>query len=57
MSYLKYVAMAYAFFALVLAWDFITPRLQLRQQLREARRRAARPARSNTSAADTELSR
>ncbi len=42
MSYLSYVVSAYAVFAIVLLWDFISPRLQLRRQLRAARRRAAR---------------
>ncbi|WP_305805470.1 heme exporter protein CcmD [Stenotrophomonas sp. YIM B06876] len=57
MSYFKYVAMAYAVFALVLAWDFIAPRLQLRQQLRDARRRAGRSRRGDAAAADAELTR
>ncbi len=55
MSYFKYVAMAYAVFALVLAWDFCIPRLQLRQQLRDARRRAARTARKPDAGDDREL--
>lgn len=55
MSYFKYVAMAYAVFALVLAWDFCIPRLQLRQQLRDARRRAARTARNPAAGDNTEL--
>jgi len=42
MSYQAYVIAAYAVFALVLAWDFVVPRLQLRQQLRAARLRVAR---------------
>jgi len=44
MSYLGYVIAAYGVFAVVLLWDFIAPRLQLRQQLRAARLRAARGA-------------
>ena len=44
MSYAGYVIAAYAVFAAVLAWDFIAPRLQLRQQLRAARLRAVREA-------------
>lgn len=44
MTYLKYVVAAYAVFALVLAWDYLAPRLQIRQQLRTARLRAARAA-------------
>ncbi|RXR07006.1 heme exporter protein CcmD [Pseudoxanthomonas composti] len=42
MSYLPYVIGAYAVFVLVLAWDFIAPRLQLRRQLRAARALARR---------------
>lgn len=42
MSYLPYVIGAYAVFVLVLAWDFIAPRLQLRRQLRAARALAQR---------------
>ncbi|MCD9086771.1 heme exporter protein CcmD [Stenotrophomonas sp. SY1] len=57
MSYFKYVALAYAVFFIVLAWDFIVPRLQLRQQLREARNRIARVNRSVAAHDDGELSR
>lgn len=42
MSYQSYVVAAYAVFAIVLLWDFVAPRLQLRRQLRAARQRAAR---------------
>ena len=42
MTYLEYVIGAYAVFALVLAWDFLAPRLQVRRELRAARLRAAR---------------
>ena len=42
MNYLPYVIGAYAVFAIVLSWDYVVPRLQLRQQLRAARLRAAR---------------
>ena len=45
MSYLAYVVGAYAVFATVLAWDFIVPRLQIRQQLRAARQRKTRATR------------
>ena len=46
MSYLAYVAAAYAVFAVVMAWDFLAPRRSIRRQLRalrlrETRRRAA----------------
>ena len=57
MTYFKYVAMAYAVFFIVLAWDFIVPRLQIRQQLREARNRVARAKRTAATPVDEELSR
>ena len=43
MNYQAYVIAAYAVFAAVLLWDYVVPRLQLRQQLRAARLRATRP--------------
>ena len=57
MSYFKYVALAYAVFFIVLAWDFIVPRLQIRQQLRQARARIQRASRTSNAAVDEELSR
>jgi len=45
MSYLEYVIGAYSVFVLVLLWDFVVPRLQIRQQLRAARTRKARAER------------
>ena len=57
MTYLKYVTLAYAVFFIVLAWDFIVPRLQIRQQLREARARINRTRRSSTPPVDEELCR
>ena len=42
MSYLPYLVGAYAVFALVLLWDFLAPRLQLRRELRAVRLRARR---------------
>lgn len=45
MTYLSYVIGAYLFFAVVLLWDFVVPRLQIRQQLRAARARRPRAAR------------
>jgi len=42
MKYAEYVALAYAVFVLVLLWDFIAPRLQLRQYLRQARKQIQR---------------
>jgi heme exporter protein D len=44
MSYLNYVIAAYAVFAIVLAWDFVATRWQIRRELRGARLRAARQA-------------
>ena len=54
MSYLSYVAAAYAVFAVVLLWDFLAPRLQLRRELRAARMRLARESKRS---APVELSR
>jgi heme exporter protein D len=45
MTYMPYVIGAYIVFAVVLLWDFVVPRLQIRQQLRAAKARKARPAR------------
>jgi len=42
MSYQNYVIAAYMVFAIVLLWDWVAPRIQLKQQLRAARLRAAR---------------
>ncbi|MEA5666668.1 heme exporter protein CcmD [Stenotrophomonas sp. ATCM1_4] len=57
MTYFKYVAMAYAVFFIVLAWDFIVPRLQIRRQLRQARSRVARARQATQVPVDEELSR
>lgn len=58
MSYLHYVVAAYAVFVLVLAWDFLAPRLQLRGLLRATRRRQARAqAQRDAGAAGPELPR
>jgi heme exporter protein D len=54
MSYVSYVAAAYAVFAIVLLWDFVAPRLQIRRELRAARMRAAR---ETTRSAPVELTR
>ena len=51
MSYRDYVIAAYLVFAVVLLWDFVAPRIQLRQQLRAAKLRVARIA--NGKAKDT----
>ena len=42
MSYLGYIVAAYAVFVIVLAWDFLSPRLQIRRVLRDIRQRRAR---------------
>ncbi len=54
MSYFGYVAGAYAVFAAVLAWDFLSPRLQVRRELRAARLRAARETRRSAAPAELE---
>lgn len=52
MSYREYVIAAYAVFALMLLWDFLVPKLQIRAALRAARLRSAR--RQATPTPDTE---
>ena len=44
MSYAGYVGAAYAVFAVVLGWDFLSTRLQILRHLRAARRRESRDA-------------
>ena len=44
MSYQGYVIAAYLVFAAVLLWDFVAPRIRIRQLLRAARLLAARRA-------------
>jgi len=41
-NYLNYVIAAYAVFVIVLAWDYVATKLQIRRELRGARLRAAR---------------
>ena len=55
MTYLNYVIGAYAVFAVVMLWDFVVPRLQIRRELRAARLRAARERKPASAA--VELSR
>jgi heme exporter protein D len=43
------VIAAYCVFVVVLLWDFVAPRLQLRQQMRAAQLRVARNASRTTS--------
>jgi len=64
MSYAGYVIAAYAVFFVVLGWDFVATRLQIRRELRNVRSRAAREAarkpvadRHPTDASANELSR
>ncbi|MDO5504677.1 MAG: heme exporter protein CcmD [Pseudoxanthomonas suwonensis] len=42
MSYLEYVIGAYLVFVAVLLWDMLSPQLQIRRELRNARLRARR---------------
>ncbi|QNN46915.1 heme exporter protein CcmD [Thermomonas brevis] len=42
MSYRDYVIAAYAVFALMLLWDWLVPKLQIRAALRAAKLRNAR---------------
>ena len=44
MTYQSYVIAAYAVFFLVLGWDFVSCRIQIARELRNARQRAAREA-------------
>ncbi|MDR0182347.1 heme exporter protein CcmD [Lysobacter arvi] len=55
MSYQNYVIAAYAVFVIVLGWDFVSTKLQIRRELRGARLRAAREA--ARPARDAELTR
>lgn len=47
MSYQNYLIAAYAVFAVVLGWDYVATRLQIRRELRKARLRAARESARN----------
>lgn len=44
MSYREYVIAAYLVFAAMLAWDYVVPRVRIRQLLRAARLLVARRA-------------
>lgn len=59
MSYQNYVIAAYMVFAVVLLWDWIAPRIELKQQLRVVKLRAARAAggRSNDTTPTAPLAR
>jgi heme exporter protein D len=54
MNYQGYVIAAYVVFAVVLLWDLVVPRLQLRRELRAARLRAEREA-ARPQSADLDL--
>ena len=54
MSHPGYVAAAYAVFVLVLARDFLAPRLDIRRQLRASRRRRAAAARPDAGVRELE---
>ncbi|WP_027079944.1 heme exporter protein CcmD [Luteimonas mephitis] len=49
MSYQNYVIAAYLVFAAVLLWDYVAPRIRVRQLLRSARLLAARRAAASSS--------
>jgi heme exporter protein D len=52
MSYQGYVTAAYLVFAAVLLWDYVAPRIRIRQLLRAARLLAARRAAAVASSSD-----
>ncbi|MDR1076632.1 MAG: heme exporter protein CcmD [Xanthomonadaceae bacterium] len=57
MNYLGYVIGAYAVFAVILLWDFVSPRLQIRRVLRTVQLRIQRERRQSPEAKSVELSR
>ena len=57
MTYLGYVVAAYAVFAVVLAWDFVAPKIAIARTLRDIRMRAQREAVRGTQPKTTELQR
>lgn len=57
MSYAGYVTAAYLVFAAMLLWDYVAPRIRVRQLLRGARRLAARRAAAATQDPSGELPR
>jgi heme exporter protein D len=57
MSYLEYLVAAYVIFAVVLAWDFIAPKLKIARVLRDVRLRAKRDAARAAQTTPTELQR
>lgn len=57
MSYREYVIAAYAVFAVMLAWDYLVPKLLLRSALRAIRQRERRALAAPTPPSDAPLSR
>ena len=57
MSYRDYVIAAYAVFFVVLAWDFVAPRIGIARELRAAKLRAARKQARTAPDGSNELSR
>ena len=57
MSYQSYVIAAYMVFAVALLWDWVAPRIQLKQQLRAAKLRASRAVTPNSKDPGSPLSR
>ena len=57
MSYAGYVTAAYLVFAAMLLWDYVAPRMRVRQLLRGVRRLAARRAAAATQDPSRELPR
>lgn len=55
MSYLNYLIAAYAVFVVVLGWDYLATRLQIRRELRNARLRAARESQRAARTPNNEL--
>jgi heme exporter protein D len=56
MTYLGYVAAAYAVFAIVMSWDMLAPALRIRRTLRDVLQRARRAA-AKTAPPSTDLHR
>ena len=53
MSYRDYVIAAYVVFAIVLLWDYVVPKLQVRAALRSARLQANRATKRTAARPDT----
>ena len=57
MNYRDYVIAAYAVFAVMLAWDYLMPKLLIRSALRAIRQRQRRALAAQAQPADAPLSR